>query len=252
MMTPFCAQCQARFGWCEYDPATDTLYASDGGECPERMETMMEKFDLAAFAQEVHQNAVAHGWWDDERSAAEVRALIHSEWSEALEEARAGRPMVWHECMDAMAEPDERPVICDRCTDCICKKDEPAHDCAAYNPKPEGVAVELMDGVIRILDWLEKKGGCWVKLDDAITYGAECHEAWHWGTKPLDEMTVAELVDELHAMTAKSAGGVITMLTAAMGIAIAWVNDQGVDAVDVLRKKHRYNKTRPYKHGKKF
>lgn len=45
------------------------------------------------FAKEVHQNAVDHGWYEAERSVAEIFALIHSEWSEALEEYRAGRPM---------------------------------------------------------------------------------------------------------------------------------------------------------------
>ena len=44
------------------------------------------------FVQEVHQNAVAHGWWETERDPAEIIALIHSEWSEALENtAQAGR-----------------------------------------------------------------------------------------------------------------------------------------------------------------
>ena len=40
------------------------------------------------FAKEVHENAVAHGWWETARSFPEVAALIHSEVSEALEEWR--------------------------------------------------------------------------------------------------------------------------------------------------------------------
>ena len=37
------------------------------------------------FAQEVHSNAVNHGWWEDDRSFGEIIALCHSELSEALE-----------------------------------------------------------------------------------------------------------------------------------------------------------------------
>lgn len=40
------------------------------------------------FAKEVHENAVAHGWWETARSFPEVAALIHSEVSEALRETR--------------------------------------------------------------------------------------------------------------------------------------------------------------------
>ena len=41
-------------------------------------------------AKEIHENARAHGWWDEERGFPEVLALIHSEASEALEEYRNG------------------------------------------------------------------------------------------------------------------------------------------------------------------
>ena len=40
--------------------------------------------------KEVHQNAVDHGWWDNEREAPELLCLIHSEVSEALEGWRKG------------------------------------------------------------------------------------------------------------------------------------------------------------------
>lgn len=33
----------------------------------------------------IHENAKAHGWWDEERSDGETLALWHSELSEALE-----------------------------------------------------------------------------------------------------------------------------------------------------------------------
>lgn len=35
--------------------------------------------DLNEFAREVHENAVAHGWWEEDRSFGEIIALCHSE-----------------------------------------------------------------------------------------------------------------------------------------------------------------------------
>lgn len=122
---------------------------------------------LNEFAKEVHENAVAHGWWDEERSFGDIVALCHSELSEALEEYRSGNkvikgyptPMLYYSGGGYVAT--EPTAICH---------------------KPEGIAVELADCIIRILDYCGK---------------------------------------------------------------------EGIDIDAVLRVKHEYNKTRPYKHGGK-
>lgn len=87
------------------------------------------------FAKEVHENAVAHGWWETARSFPEVAALIHSEVSEALEEWRDGNPAIYGCCGIPGA-------VCE--FEGACDKDEKTGTC-----KPEGVAVELCDAIIR-------------------------------------------------------------------------------------------------------
>lgn len=97
------------------------------------------------WAKEIHENSCAHGWWDEERSFGDIVALCHSELSEALEEYRNGRPMEYFDC--------ETWGFCGECEDFR----EPEY-CPYKGNKPEGIAVEMIDCIIRILDWCGKEG----------------------------------------------------------------------------------------------
>ena len=85
-------------------------------------------------ARQIHENAVDHGWWDEERGFPEVLALIHSEVSEALEEYRNGRL--------------------------------PTEVYTGNNGKPEGIPIELADVIIRVLDYCGYAG---IDIDAAIS-----------------------------------------------------------------------------------
>lgn len=204
-------------------------------------------FNLETFAKDVHKNAVEHGWWDGERKKSTIRALIVSECSEALEEARAGRPMVWHKCMD----PADEQEICERNADCPCKVDMWECDCAAYDAKPEGIAVELIDACIRILDYLEHEG----------CMGDELLEKWEKRAvmcalnetgEAVGRLELDDVIDLVEYCASMSRAGELYWLSAAFGIVWLWVKHQGLNPETIIQQKHRYNKTRPYKHGKKF
>lgn len=93
--------------------------------------------EIKDIVQKAHDNAVKHGFWDTPLPFGTAIALIHSELSEALEEERAGNrirpgdpvPMIYYSGGGYVAT---APTKC-----CV---------------KPEGVAVELADAVIRIAD----------------------------------------------------------------------------------------------------
>lgn len=82
----------------------------------------MKTVTINDIAKDIHENAVKHGWWDEERSFGDIIALCHSELSEAIEAYRKGEKMVWDN-----------------------------------NGKPDGMAVEMIDCVIRIFDFLAKE-----------------------------------------------------------------------------------------------
>ena len=90
-----------------------------------------DRMRLNVLRDEIHQMAVEKGWWAVKgdldglaRTPLEIHALIHTEVAEATEEVRNGKP------------------------DCYCGDDG----------KPEGEAVELIDVIVRVLDYFGAKG----------------------------------------------------------------------------------------------
>lgn len=100
------------------------------------------------WTKQIHANAVAHGWHDQPRTFGDVVALCHSELSEALEEYRNNRPMMYT-CCEIGDVCDY--LVCDIDVDDVC-------NCTYNERKPEGIAVEMIDCIIRILDWCGQEG----------------------------------------------------------------------------------------------
>ena len=229
------------------------------------------------WVQEIHQNAVAHGWWIEERDFGEICALIHSELSEALEEYRNGRPLIYYHCgagahicdPQACAEINRDPIYAE----------EP---CDRRNDKPEGIAVELADVVIRIFDhfgfvdyvpgWnilypaefmreLESTHG--VTFNEMIR-SVEYHAISAAREKEGTYRSFGDFIANCHAdissaydaiegkyadeFAGKTSTSYLIACVARIGY---WFAYNKLDIETVIAEKHEYNKSRPYRHGGK-
>ncbi len=159
-------------------------------------------------AEKIHENAVAHGWWESESDFAEIAAMIHCELSEAMKEYRGDKPMMPF---------DSKPG------------------------NPEGVTVELADAVSRILDYCGKNG---------VDVNIDFDKFLSIYIKP----SFSEIISECHSLISeayKLPELRETYLSECVHQIDYWLSENGVDLEQVIREKHEYNKTRPYRHGNK-
>jgi NTP pyrophosphatase (non-canonical NTP hydrolase) len=100
--------------------------------------------EISELVTQAYENAVLHGWHEEDRTFGELIALCHSELSEALEEYRNGNGVneEYTQCkMDNIKA--NGGGGCGVCATCMANK-------------PEGIPSELADVVIRIADMCGK------------------------------------------------------------------------------------------------
>ena len=96
---------------------------------------------IQQFMQAVGQCARDHGWWENpDRNMGEQIALMHSELSEALEAYRNDEPELWYRTTDH----DVKSEVGGGSSGPLNTDGTPA--------KPEGIASEFADVIIRIFD----------------------------------------------------------------------------------------------------
>jgi hypothetical protein len=109
-----------------------------------------DQWSLNALAQAIHKTASDHGFWPEQgRNLGEMLMLATSELAEALEEHRAGNGAHYYKYIMSPAlsmDWEDRQRI-----ESMTRSEL---DHLGIRKKPEGVAVELVDCIIRCLDTL--------------------------------------------------------------------------------------------------
>lgn len=205
---------------------------------------------------EIHKNAVNHGWWDEPRDIYEIYSLIHSEFSEALEEYRNNMPEIYCTkrgsdwCEECYGNVDHQAPGGMNCLKCYKLREESQK----VPNKPEGTIVELADAVIRIMDYFGNR------YKDFEVVDGEPEKA--------SADSFAALIAFAHQLTAAafinaylSQGSAkpndfflnaeIGSLSAVVKLVWKYAEIVCIDLVEIIQVKHNFNKTRTYKHGGK-
>jgi NTP pyrophosphatase (non-canonical NTP hydrolase) len=190
---------------------------------------------------EAHANAVAHGFWEEDRPFAETVDLIHSELSEALEEFRKGKGLneIYFSCHEPWIK--KCPHFTGTCEGC-------------FGSKPEGIPIEFADTVIRIGDYLGHE-----KVDAERTIDDDGIDATDkdWIPEHIrkDMKTFQGFIATGHWLLSHAYEyriGTWSTLIFMVLVIEEFCQNNGIDLEKAIQLKMKYNKTRPYKHGKKI
>lgn len=124
------------------------------------MKDRQRKYEaMMAVQKEIFETAEKSGWHERDRELPEALALIHSEVSEALEAYREGMEETVNNYRYKVADVTIDPSYDDGEYTYTALPSMPGvHDSEPILGKPEGVASELADVIIRVLDYSEQKG----------------------------------------------------------------------------------------------
>lgn len=201
-------------------------------------------------AEKIHKNAIDHGWWETERSFGEIIALCHSELSEALEEYRNDRPLAWYACNPydifngcknmKHCENEVSNIGCTNITEFCRYKDS----------KPEGIAIELVDCVIRILDCF---GHYKVDVDDLIANHMNEVDTNDYSNFGIFISWCHLFLSDAFLQNEQRENSKFTYDNLAYVVIDInnYLKSQGFNLIDLINIKHAYNVTRTYKHGGK-
>ena len=192
--------------------------------------------NLRELQKEAHAIAKDHGWWDEPRTFGDLIALVHSELSEALEAYRENPTM--GTSLHNPPEAGGSTVVGSR-----------------FLVKPEGVASELADVVIRVADMAE-----WYGVENLQEWIDSLRESDLSGITTFGEwitcchLLASKAMEQLHEDANDPEHGT-KMAFGRLGSLVMLIQRMaahyGIDLDAAIEAKMQYNRTRPYRHGGK-
>lgn len=223
--------------------------------------TINARPDWNGLAEDVHQNAVDHGWYEQAPSMTSVLTNIHSELSEAWEAYRDHRPMLCSGCALGLSCTDATfgGLVCpERSIEAA----DASAPCMHATGKPEGIAIELTDAVIRMLDTC---GHEQLDINAAMESAPALMNSYARSFLRHESATTsfADLLAYLHEVV--SCAHVEYRVTqdkaerhteSYFAECILLISDYvtrntNTTLMECIQLKHAYNLTRPYRHGGK-
>lgn len=168
----------------------------------------MNQVNLNSLAAELYAAAVEKGFWDVEDAEIKHIAKMHSELSEAVQADRVG----------IMYNPED-----------------------SISGKPEGVAVELADFAMMVLDWAKQRGVEIVDFGEVTEY---------------NDVPLCRLVNNMHEGVVLVDNDWVDMVNVHYGFMVrsveGWLKARNIDLWQIIDLKMKINRDRPKLHGRAY
>lgn len=186
----------------------------------------INEIDLNSYRDRAYQNAVNHGWHEEEKSEAHWMCLVISELMEAVEADRVGN----YADIEAFEKNEMRGLDFRENFERYIK---------------DTVQDELADACIRILDLAGLRG---LDLGEIRTDELESAEGFFNWTFTESMYYIVSIIAEKGIMDWKEFR---SYLYACIGEILVYCVQHEIDIFWFIEQKMKYNETRPFKHGGK-
>ena len=197
----------------------------------------IEAKQINEWVEKAYDNAVKHGWHEEEKSNAHWLMMVCTEVAEAVQADRKGN------YMDDLDKEGLKTVLA---------KDHGGLFNKYYSDTIEGkVESELADICIRVFDLM---GVCGVEAKDGFsTFDSEVKYAkQHSFTENAIKVTGTIVSCNLNSSISVKAEMLYVLYNSILSSVFEWAEALGIDLIQHINLKMRYNENREYHHGNKL